>query len=153
MAMGSRARGVEQLIRPVVEAMGYELWGLDFSPQGRGALLRVYIDSEQGITLDDCERVSHQLSGVLDVSDPIRGPYTLEVSSPGLDRPLFTPEQFRRYLGRRIRVRVAGQVQGRRNFTGELIEVKDGDILLREDHNDYTLALAAIERARLVPRI
>ncbi len=149
--MGSRATEVKQLIRPVVEAMGYELWGLDFHPQGRGALLRVYIESAQGITLEDCERVSHQLSGVLDVSDPIRGPYTLEVSSPGLDRPLFTPEQFRRYLGQRIRVRITGQVQGRRNFTGELLEVSDEAILLREDHTDYTLALDAIERARLVP--
>jgi ribosome maturation factor RimP len=151
--MGSRARGLEQLLRPVVKAMGYQFWGLDFSPQGRGALLRVYIEAEQGITLDDCGRVSHQLSGVLDVQDPIRAPYTLEVSSPGLDRPLFRPEQFRRYLGHRIRVRITGLVEGRRNFVGELLAVRDGDILLRQDHTDYTLALEAIERARLVPQL
>jgi ribosome maturation factor RimP len=116
-------------------------------------LLRVYIEAEQGITLDDCGRVSHQLSGVLDVQDPIRAPYTLEVSSPGLDRPLFRPEQFRRYLGHRIRVRITGLVEGRRNFVGELLAVRDGDILLRQDHTDYTLALEAIERARLVPQL
>jgi ribosome maturation factor RimP len=151
--MSSRATGIEQLIRPVVEAMGYELWGLDFSPQGRGALLRVYIEAEQGITLDDCARVSHQLSGVLDVRDPIRVPYTLEVSSPGLDRPLFRPEQFQRYLGHRIRVRITGHMEGRRNFVGELLAVRGGDILLRQDDTDYTLALKAIERARLVPQL
>ncbi len=89
-----------ELLQPVVSAMGYEMLGIEQIPQGRDSLVRVYIDSETGISLDDCERVSDQVTGVLDVEDPVKGSYRLEITSPGLDRPLFTLEQCRRYLGR-----------------------------------------------------
>ena len=86
---------LRRIVAATVEAMGYELVGVEFHPRPGNALLRVYIDGENGITLDDCQQVSHQLSGVLDVEDPIAGPYTLEISSPGLDRPLFEPSILR----------------------------------------------------------
>ncbi|MCB1794222.1 MAG: ribosome maturation factor RimP, partial [Candidatus Competibacteraceae bacterium] len=90
---------LRRIVAATVEAMGYELVGVEFHPRPGNALLRVYIDGENGITLDDCQQVSHQLSGVLDVEDPIAGPYTLEISSPGLDRPLFEAKHFARFAG------------------------------------------------------
>ena len=96
---------LDELIRPAVVALGYELWACEYIPQGKYSLLRIYIDSEQGITLDDCEKVSGQISAILDVEDPIHGQYTLEVSSPGLDRPLYTAEHYQRYIGQMIKLK------------------------------------------------
>ncbi len=99
--MASKQEQLHTLIAPVVAALDCELWGLDFLTQGRYSTLRIYIDreGEEGVTLEDCERVSRQVSSVLDVEDPISSRYTLEVSSPGMDRPLFTPEHYGRYIG------------------------------------------------------
>ena len=111
-----------QLARRVVEPMGYELVGVEYFQRGGGAsTLRVYIDHARGITLDDCAAVSHQLSGVLDVEDPLPGHYDLEVSSPGLDRPLVFPEHFARFAGQRIKVRLAEKIEGRRKLEGVLL--------------------------------
>ncbi len=143
---------LEALIRGVVEPLGYELVGVQFlAGQPGGDLLRVYIDQPAGIGLDDCERVSHQLSGVLDVEDPIPGHYVLEISSPGLDRPLFTPGQFRRYLGREIKVRLDNSVAGRKRYRGRLLEASDEAIELEVDGEVHRLPLAQIHEARLVP--
>lgn len=87
--MSRRSDDLNALLGPVVEAMGYEFWGLEYL-QGRGAVLRIFIDKDDGISVDDCAAVSHQASGVLDVEDLISGEYNLEVSSPGMERPLFT---------------------------------------------------------------
>ncbi len=139
------------LIRPAVEALGYELVGVEFR-RGRGrALLRVYIDKEDGITLDDCQRVSHQVSGVLDVEDPIVERYDLEVSSPGLDRPLFEPEHFQRFAGRTAKVRLSPPVDGRRKITGVLLGFEDGNVRLDEEGTERRVPLDSVSAARLVP--
>ncbi len=151
--MRRRHERLTLLIEPCVTVLGYELVGLEYAPGGDGGLLRVYIDSPAGITVDDCERVSHQVSGVLDVEDPIRGSYTLEVSSPGLDRPLFTPEHFERFAGETVRVRLDAPVQGRRKITGVLQGFSDGNVVVIEDGEEWRLPLEAISRARLVPEL
>lgn len=140
-----------QMTRSVVEPMGYELVGVEYFQRGNGAILRVYIDTAQGITLDDCTAVSHQLSGVLDVEDPIQGRYDLEVSSPGLDRPLFGIEHYERFRGRKAKVKLAAKLDERRNFEGVLGGVCDGRLLLEVDGGIRELPLEMIESARLVP--
>ncbi|WPL16243.1 Ribosome maturation factor RimP [Thiorhodovibrio winogradskyi] len=137
----------------VVEPLGFELVGVEQCGTGRSSVVRVYIDHEEGITVDDCALVSHQLSGQLDVEDPIPGEYALEVSSPGLDRPLFTAEQMQRFQGQRARVRLAEKRNGRRNFEGVLAGVINDALQLRLDNDEMeSLSLALIESARLVPQ-
>ena len=106
------------MLRPVVEELGYELWELEYSPGRGNGFVRLYIDAEAGITVDDCERVSRAVSEVLDAEDPVPGQYTLEVSSPGLDRPLRTPEHFARFVGETVFVELAQPQDGRRRFAG-----------------------------------
>lgn len=146
---------LEALFGPTLEAMGYELVGVEYQGGGRSGLLRLYIDSPQGITLDDCERVSHQASGLLDVADPIPGQYRLEVSSPGLDRPLFRPEHYRRFTGRRIRLRLRLPLNGRRKFDGVIERVTDDRVLIRREDEPRELELGfdEIEKANLVPEV
>ena len=141
---------IAEMITPTVEALGLELWGIEHGGQGKNSLLRIYIDSEEGITIDDCERVSRQVSAILDVEDPIAGEYTLEVSSPGMDRPLFTEEQFKRYVGEVVNVRTRGPINGRRKFKGTLVEVSDGTVVINIDGEDYQLPHADIDKASLV---
>jgi ribosome maturation factor RimP len=145
--------GLRKLIEPVVAALGYELVGVEFQAHARSGVLRIYIDKEEGITLEDCQRVSYQVSGLLDVEDPLPGRYSLEVSSPGLDRPLFTPEHFERFAGRRVRIRLRALLDGRRKFTGVLKGLRDGEVLVEEDGQDFSVPLDRIEQARLVPEI
>ncbi|MCB1859383.1 MAG: ribosome maturation factor RimP [Gammaproteobacteria bacterium] len=141
-----------RLIAPTVEAMGYELVGVEYLGQSKsGALLRIYIDRPQGITLDDCARVSHQISGLLDVEDPIEGNYHLEVSSPGLDRPLFQKKDFVRFRGSSVTVKTRGKIEGRRRFNGELAGVQGEDVLVVVDGVMVSLPLNQIDKARLVP--
>jgi len=151
--MRQAPRELYKLIEPVLDRLGYELVGLDFSPRPGTGLLRIYIDSPQGITLEDCTKVSHQVSGLLDVEDPIHGPYTLEVSSPGLDRPLFTREHFSRYAGNRIRVQLHFLHEGRRKFTGVLHGVEQDNVLIEEDGSLVSVPLEQIAKANLVPEI
>jgi len=143
---------LQELLAPAIGAMGYELLGVQCLKQRRGTLLRIYIDHADGITLADCARVSHQASGILDVEDPIRGEYTLEVSSPGLDRPLFTPEHFARFVGQRARVQLFRPLAGQRRFSGVLQACQEaGQIQLVEEGTLHTLPFDQIEKARLVP--
>jgi ribosome maturation factor RimP len=114
-------------------------------------VLRVYIDQEEGITLDDCAAVSHQLSGVLDVEDPIREHYRLEVSSPGLDRPLFTPAQFERFAGHEVRIRLARLIDRRRKLSGVLRGLRGDAVLVEVEGTELAIPLVDIESARLVP--
>ena len=141
---------IAELITPTIEALGLELWGIEHGSQGKFSLLRIYIDSEEGVTIDDCERVSRQVSAILDVEDPISGEYTLEVSSPGMDRPLFTEEQFKRYLGEVANVRTRGPINGRRKFKGTIVEVSDGTVVVNIDGENYQIPHAEIEKAALV---
>ncbi len=143
---------LQQLLAPVVIALGYELVGVIRIWQGgHKVLVRVYIDHPQGITLDDCERVSHQISGVLDVTDLIMGRYTLEVSSPGLDRPLFTLDHFLRFVGYKVKVRLNQPQNARRNFIGQLQRVQDRNVIVVVEGMEYSLPYERIEKAHLVP--
>lgn len=138
-----------RLIEPIVAQLGYELVGIEFD--GRGRVLRVYIDHPNGIVVDDCSRVSYQLSGMLDVEDPIPGQYQLEVSSPGLDRPLFQLAHFQRFVGSIASIRLRTPVDNRRRVKGRLLGVEGDDILVEEDAGTLRLPFGAIDRARLVP--
>ena len=149
--MGRQDEQLHALIEPAVAVLGYELVGVEFAPSRQRSLLRVYIDSTQGVSLEDCVRASHQISGVLDVADPIAGRYALEVSSPGLNRPLFTPEHFERFAGSRVRVRLNAPHDGRRNFSGELQGVREGTVLVQEEGIERSLPIDKIAKARLVP--
>lgn len=141
-----------ELVRGSVEAMGYELVGVElFRKAKSGLVLRTYIDGPDGITLDDCSAVSHQLSGVLDVEDPITENYDLEVSSPGLDRPLFELEHFRRFIGHRARVRLMAPVAGRRKLDGTLAGTDGDTVLMEMGGEQYRIPYRQIDSARLVP--
>lgn len=144
---------IQAVVAPVVSSLGYELVGVEYLMQGRNGLLRVYIDSEDGITVDDCSRVSHQLSGVLDVEDPIRGKYQLEVSSPGLDRPLFSKEHFQRFTGHQAKLKMSVPVEGQRKFRGVIRGVQDDRLQLEVDGVELSLPLSAIAKANLVPEL
>jgi ribosome maturation factor RimP len=142
-----------ELLGAEVRSLGYELVDLDLR-LGRDGLLRLYIDSDDGITLDDCERVSHQVSGLLDVEDPIPGHYTLEVSSPGLNRPLRTPAHYRRYAGERAKIELARpRDDGRRRFTGQLGPVTEDGFALELDGETVQLRFDDVAKARLAPKI
>jgi len=143
---------LRRLLQAGAEALGFELVDVELAGAGRHLVVRVYIDGPHGVSVDDCADVSRQLSAILDVEDPIPGHYTLEVSSPGLDRPLVTPEDFRRHLGATIKVRLHEPLQGRRNFTGRLAAVADDRVVVEVDQERFDLALAGIDRARLVPK-
>ena len=149
--MGNPGNRLNALIGPAVEGLGYEFVGAEYMPHRRRSLLRVYIDNDAGISLDDCARVSDQLSGLLDVEEPIQGAYSLEVSSPGLDRPLFFERHFERFRGARIRVKMGMPVAGQRNFTGTLGGCRDGAAILLQDGEEHVLPLEDISTARLIP--
>ena len=143
-----------QLLQPVVAGLGYELWELEYVRSG-GGVLRLYIDSTDPavpITVEDCARASRKVSAVLDGADPIPGEYTLEVSSPGLDRVLRTRAHFERFVGEQVHVEMSAAVNGRKRFTGQLTEVsRQGDLILRMEGTTLRLPLDGIHKARLVP--
>jgi ribosome maturation factor RimP len=141
---------VKELVEPTVLALGLELWGIELAQQGKYSLLRIYIESDQGVLIEDCEKVSRQLSALLDVEDPIAGEYTLEVSSPGLDRPLFTAKQFEQFTDSEVSLRLHSAVEGRRNFKGSIAKVEGDTICLQVDGTEYRLVHSDIEKANLV---
>jgi len=149
----TRQSQLVELVEPAVAALGFELWGLDYVPQRNHAILRIYIDGPNGINVDDCARVSRQVSAVLDVDDPIQTEYTLEVSSPGLDRPLFRLDQFARYVGEKVVIRLRVPFERRRNFTGTLIGVEGEDVVVQVDDNEYLLPFESIDKAHIVGRL
>jgi ribosome maturation factor RimP len=150
--MRSVPEKLELLVKQEVELLGYELVGVEFMGQGKGAaVLRIYIDHEDGITLDDCAEVSHQVSGVLDVEDPIKEKYRLEVSSPGLDRPLFELEHFERFKGRKVRIKTRTKIDNRHRFKGMLDGVEENQVLIEEEGTCYRIPFEEIDSARLVP--
>jgi len=151
--MSSVASALRMRLASGVKALGFELVEAELSGGRHHRTLRVYIDGPEGVTVDDCAAVSRQLSAILDVEDPITGSYTLEVSSPGLDRPLVTPADFRRFQGAMIKVRLLNALDGRRNFTGRLLETTHESVVMEVDQERFNLPLGAIERARLVPVI
>ena len=140
-------------LAPLVEGLGYELWELEYSPGRGNGFLRLYIDAEAGITLDDCERVSRAVSEVLDAEDPVPGQYTLEVSSPGLERPLRTAQQFARFVGETVFVETVQPQEGRRRFKGALAAVGEAEIEVEVDGRRWTLPVAGIRKAHLAPDV
>ena len=143
-------QAIEELVRPSIEAMDIEFWGAEYVQQGRSNVLRIYIDKPEGVVLDDCEQVSRQVSALLDVHDPISGQYQLEISSPGMPRPLFYPEQYERYIGEGIQIRLNVPVNGRRNLTG-IIEAVEGDslVIAGEEGIQETFLFSNIMKAHL----
>jgi len=147
------------LIEPIVEGLGYECVGIEYNPHPKHGLLRIYIDSENGILVEDCTKVSHQISGVMDVEDPIQDNYHLEVSSPGEDRPFFKVSQFERYIGSMVLVNLFKAINGRRKITGLIKKVEDDIITLRqaqdgrlqEGEQVFEVPFSAMSKARLVP--
>jgi len=144
-------RDLSKLFEPVVESMGYELVGVEFLGAGGYGTLRVYIDRDSGVNLDDCAAISHQISGILDVEEPIKQAYDLEVSSPGIERPLFKLADFERYAGKTARIKLAVGLLGRKNFKGELQGVADSKLVTIEvDGEVFDLPYADIAKANLV---
>jgi ribosome maturation factor RimP len=141
-----------ELLKPAITDLGLELVGIEFSPNAGGSTLRVYIDEpERGVTIEDCERASREISALLDVNDPVAGHYTLEVSSPGIDRPLFTPEHFSRFLGQVVKIGVNLPLDGRRRFQGPIRAVEGDRITIDQDGTPVVIAHPNIGKARLVP--
>jgi len=141
---------LQELVTPVVEGMGYELWGMEFNRGGKQSSLQIFIEHEDGVGIEDCEKVSRQVSSVFEVEDPIAGEYRLEVSSPGIDRNLYKPEHYTKYIGERAVIKLRFPFEGRRKFAGTLVAVEDADVVIHVDDHEYMLPFDQIERAQLV---
>ncbi|TKI08606.1 ribosome maturation factor RimP [Martelella alba] len=148
--MSTLEQKLTEMLSAPVEALGFELVGIEFI-RARQATLRIYIDSDEGVTVDDCADVSHQVSAVLDVEDPITVAYSLEISSPGLDRPLFTAAHYTRFIGEEVSVVLRIATQNRRKWQG-VIKTVDGEMItVTVEGKDETFALSNIQKANLVP--
>lgn len=142
---------IEQLLKPTVESMGFDFWGCEYLPAGKHSTLRVYIEKPEGVTVSDCGSVSRQASAILDVEDPISNAYMLEVSSPGMDRPLMRPEQFKAYENALVQIRTAVDVMGRKRFKGKMVQVSEEGIEVEVDNEIYPIDFSMIEKANVVP--
>lgn len=137
-------------MRPAIESMGYTCWGVQFSAGRHRAFVRVLIDCPDGVSLDDCERVNKRLGFLLDVKEPILMPYTLEVSSPGINRPLLEPNHYRLYLGHEVSIRCYAAVHGKRkNFVGALAGLEKDGVFLQVDDEQIAIPFNMIKRANL----
>lgn len=179
--MASKQTLIDEIVRPVVEGLGYECWGVDFVSQGKHSMLRIYIESavtdeleseapeaveldendqlteegsarESGIGLQDCEKVSRQLSAVLDVEDPISSVYTLEVSSPGMDRPMYALSHYERFKGHQVALRLRMPFEGKRKFQGTIGGVEGNDVIVVVGEEEYLFPIEGIEKANIVPQ-
>jgi ribosome maturation factor RimP len=151
--VAAKDRKIEAMLTPTVEAMGFALWGIEYLSQGRHSVLRIYIERDSGISADDCAAVSAQVSAILDVEDPITGEYTLEVSSPGMDRRLFRLEQYSAYVGEIVDLQLRSPFEGRRKFKGVLKGIEGGDIVVQIDDHEFLLPHDSIDKARLEARV
>lgn len=151
--MNAVATTLRDRLQSIATAMGYEFVGCELKSQGRASVLRVYIDSESGITVDDCSKVSRQVSAMLDVEDPIQGEYSLEISSPGLNRPLFELAHYQKQIDKRIKVHLRVPLEGRRGFVGTLLRVENSNIHLLVDAEEKVLPFSDIEKANVIADI
>ena len=149
--MATRSEQLADLVRPVVEGLECQLWGVEYLSRGRESVFRVFIDKESGVMLEDCEVVSRQISALLDVEDPIAGEFNLEVSSPGLDRPLFELSQYEQYQGGVVNLKLRVAFEGRRKYKGLLKGIEDQDVVLECDGHEYLFPFDSVEKANLVP--
>lgn len=141
-----------EMLAPSVEDLGYELVGVEYIRAGKHSTLRVYIDQEAGILVDDCAAVSRQVSAIMDVEDPITNEYTLEVSSPGMERPLFTASQYAAFVGEEVKIQLRMPIQNRRRWKGVISSV-DGEIIsVSVEGKEERFALSNIQKANIVPK-
>ncbi len=150
--MAGLEQKLTEMLEPSVEDLGYELVGVEYLSAGKHSTLRIYIDHENGILVDDCAKVSHQVSAILDVEDPITNEYTLEVSSPGLERPLFKAAQYQQFIGDEIKLQLRMAVTNRRKWKGVLKAVAGELITLEVEGREETFALSNIQKANIVPK-
>ncbi|MEM6606221.1 MAG: ribosome maturation factor RimP [Pseudomonadota bacterium] len=148
--MSAREKRILSLLEPAVRGLGFDLWGLELQRGKRTSLLRVFIDAPQGVQVEDCARVSEQVGMVLEVEEVLTGEYTLEVSSPGIDRRLFSLEQYSAYVGEMLEVKLRAPFEGRRKFKGVLRAIEGDDIVLHVDENEYLLPYTGIDRANVI---
>lgn len=151
VALATLVERLTNMIEPAVAAAGFELLGVEYVRAGHSSTLRVYIDHEDGILVDDCAIVSRQVGAVLDVEDPISSEYNLEVSSPGADRPLFKLAHYEALMGSKIAVQLQIPVASRRKFTGELTAVEGETLTFLVDDTPFPVAFSQIKKANLVP--
>lgn len=155
--MSEKAKHIADLLAPTVQALGLELLGIEYLPAPGGATLRLYIDVQEAerdarhVNIDDCEAVSREVSAQLDVEDPISGNYTLEVSSPGVDRPLFRPEHYARFLGESAKAVLKLPQDGRRRLQGVIGRIEGDTVVFVVDGAELAVAFDNIDKARLVP--
>lgn len=142
---------LNEMLQPLVEDLGYEFVGIEYNNNPKNSVLRIYIDHENGIGIDDCETVSREIAALLDVNDPIKGHYNLEVSSPGLDRPLFTPAHYRQFAGNKVQINLFAPQDGRRKFSGPILGADEHRVSVEQDGSEVTLEFANIAKAKLVP--
>lgn len=150
--MATLEQNLQEMLQDAVEDLGCELWGIECQRVGRFMTVRLFIDKEGGVTVDDCADVSRQVSAILDVEDPIADKYNLEVSSPGLDRPLFTLPQFERYIGQDIAVHLRIPVMERRKWQGKLERIEKDMITLIVDDQEQILVFGNIQKANVVAK-
>lgn len=150
--MNTREQDIERLLTPAIEALGCELWGIELMSMGRHSKLRVYIERSEGVSIDDCERVSRNVSDLLDIEDVMPQAYTLEVSSPGMDRILFRPDHYVQNVGATVDVRLHFPFEGSKRVVGVLAGIEDEQVAVQVGEDEYVLPLENIQRARLVPQ-
>ena len=141
---------LEQLIAPLVSDLGCEFWGCEYIPQGKYSLLRIYIDKVGGVFIDDCEKVSKEISAMLDVEDPIQGNYSLEVSSPGIPRPLFSLDHYSRYLDWQVQLKLRRPVNGSKKITAKILRVDSNRIELEAEGQIVGVQFSDILKANLI---
>jgi ribosome maturation factor RimP len=141
---------LNNLVHSVVTGLGFQVWGYEYRPHSESALLRIFIENEGGVSIDHCTLVSRQIGAALDVDDIIPVAYILEVSSPGIDRVLFTPEQYKNYVGEAVKVRTRSPIEGRRNFKGIIESVGENEVNVTVDNDTFVIPFNVVDRARLV---
>ena len=142
---------LNELLQPLVEDLGYEFIGIEYNPNPKHSVLRIYIDHENGVGIQDCETVSRETAALLDVKDPIRSHYNLEVSSPGLDRPLFTPAHYSEFTGYEVQINMYAPQDGRRKFSGPILSAGESSVNIEQDGSEVTLEYDNIAKAKLIP--
>jgi|TARA_R110000824_G_scaffold40490_2_gene121371 ribosome maturation factor RimP len=150
--VATKHAALHALIEPVVAAMGFELWGIDHLSQGKNSRLVIYIERESGVSVEDCADISRQVSAVMDVEDPIAGEYRLEVSSPGMARPLYSLDQFTRFQGHHVALKLRTAFDGRRKYQGLLVGVEGDEVLIQLDGEEYCFPIESIDSAHIVPQ-
>ena len=140
-----------ELFEPVVEGLGYDLVEIEHFPNPKHGVLRLYIDKEGGIKVADCSAVSRQIGALIDVEDPIRGKFNLEVSSPGSDRPLRRLKDFQRFTGSMVKLKTVIPLDGQRNFKGRLLQADEETVVIETDTEELSLPMSSIDKARIVP--